>query len=354
LKIHHVINDIAIENGGAQMIARQLHTGLHQRGADSRLVTVVRGDAASIPYCSSFGFGSPYDLRAIAHVVRYLRRECSPEDIVHVHLFPAMLFVSLAVQLAGWSGKLVATEHNTSNSRRGSLLGRCIDTLLYSRYDQVVCISSGARDALAEWMPGIHSRLVVVENGARLTFTELQSRPLGNVPTIVSVGRLHKQKNYDNALKALALIQGQPFEYLIAGTGPEEASLKRLCAELGLSDSVRFLGFVEDVPRLLGRADIFLMPSRWEGFGLSGVEAMNAGLPIVAGNVEGLREIVSTCPPSGIVVNPLDPTSIAEAVSHLLSNPGDRLSYGEAGFRQSQRYSLDAMTEKYLDLYRRL
>ena len=85
----------------------------------------------------------------------------------------------------------------------------------------------------------------------------------------------------------------------------------RLEKSLGLEGKVRFLGHVDDVRGLLKKADIFLIPSRWEGFGLAAVEAMNAGLPVIASDVAGLREIVGRTPPSGLLVNPEKPGEIA-------------------------------------------
>jgi len=354
LTIHHVINDADLENGGAQGVARRLHAGLRERGWGSRLVSVIRSEAKDDAGHSSFGLTSPYDLRAIARLVRYMRSECQAGDVIHAHLFPTMLYASMAARVAGWRGKLVCTEHSTSNRRRGTIRGRAIDRILYSRYDRVACISRGTRDNLATWMPSVAPRTVVVENGAPLAFNQIPERGPTERPIIVSVGRLSKPKNYDTALRALALLQDHPFEYRIAGTGPEEDALRRLCTQLGLDDRVRFLGFVEDVPSLLRDADIFLMPSRWEGFGLSAVEAMNAGLPVIVSDVDGLREIVAASPPCGLFVDPLDPSSIAKAVQQLLDAPEARQSYGLAGYQCSQRYSIDAMVDNYMKFYRSL
>jgi len=152
-------------------------------------------------------------------------------------------------------------------------------------------------------------------------------------------------------LRAIALLRDLRFEYHIAGIGPEEGQLRRLCSELGLSDRVKFLGFVEGVPQLLQTADVFLMPSLWEGFGLAAVEAMNAGLPVVASDVEGLREVVMANPSCGIFVNPLDLSSIAAALKELLLNPQKRVCYGMAAHQRSQQFSLTSMVDKYLAFY---
>jgi glycosyltransferase involved in cell wall biosynthesis len=201
-------------------------------------------------------------------------------------------------------------------------------------------------------MPSLGARLAVVENGVSLAFQQVPDRVVRERPIIVSVGRLSKPKNYGTALQAIALLlQDHRVDYRIAGAGPEEGELRRLCDELRLGDRVRFLGFVENVPQLLREADIFLMPSRWEGFGLSAVEAMNAGLPVVASDVEGLREIVAGTPPCGILVSPLDPSSIARGLKELLLDPEKRRCYGAVGHSRSCQFSLGSMVDKYLEFY---
>lgn len=352
--VHHIINDADLENGGAQKIVRLLHTGLRDRGINSRLISVVPSDGNGIAEYRSLGLSRPYDFRAVWRLVRYLRRECDPGDVIHAHLFPTMLYISVAARLARWRGRLVCTEHSTHNRRRNTARGRVIDGLLYSRYDRIACISGGTREALAAWMPRFASKMVVVQNGTPLAFEHTSSRPGREKCIVVSAGRLSKPKNYDTALQAMAMLRDKSFEYRIAGVGPEENELRHLCVDLKISDRVRFLGFVEDIPQLLREADIFLMPSRWEGFGLAAVEAMNAGLPVVASDVEGLREIVGTDPPCGVFCDPLEPASIASAVKELLTDPEKRRRYGNNGHKRSFQFSADAMVEKYLEFYRSL
>jgi glycosyltransferase involved in cell wall biosynthesis len=352
--IHHVINDGYTKNGGAERVARLLHQELQSRQLASRLVSVVHSDGNGASDCLSLGLASPYDIRAVWRLALYMKRECRRGDVIHAHLFPSNLYASLSARIVGWQGRLVCTEHSTSNRRRGTLPGWATDRVTYSRYDHVACISAGTRDALAAWMPTITQRLVVIENGVPLVFKQVPLRLPREKPIVVSVGTLRRAKNYDVAIKALSLLKELPFEYRIAGTGPEEHALRSLCEQLQLTDRIRFLGFVEDVPQLLRETDIFLMPSRWEGFGLAAVEAMNAGLPLIASDVEGLREIVAASPPCGIFVDPSDPSSIAQALRELLVDPEKRQSYGQAAHRRSQQFSLDRMVEKYLDFYNSL
>ena len=352
--VHHIINDIHLCHGGAQQIARLLHRGLCDRGIDSRLVSVVACDGEDAPALWSLRADGPYDVRALTEVLGYIRRCCRVGDIIHAHLFPTVLLVSLAARWSRWRGIAVCTEHSTSNRRRGALWGRAVDGLVYSGYDRIVCVSAGIRAALSSWQPRLADKLVVVLNGARLPFRGFRERRPTRRPLVVSVGRLHWLKNYETALRAMALVRDCDFDYHVAGSGPDEARLRSLCAALALHDRTRFLGYVRGVPSVLGEADIFLMPSRWEGFGLAAVEAMNAGLPVVASDVPGIREVVGDEGECALLVDPDDAGSIADALRLLLGRRELRLRLGRAAFERSKGFSADAMVDGHIALYESL
>ena len=164
------------------------------------------------------------------------------------------------------------------------------------------------------------------------------------------MGRLHKIKNYEMALRALALLDGVDFEYRIAGVGSEEIRRKKLCDELHLNDRVTFCGYVQDVAEFLNDADVFLITSLWEGFGLAAVEAMNAGLPIIASDVAGLREIVGDGGQCGFLVDPPDAAAIADAIGEL-NDSGLRNRLGKSAFKRSLNYSKERMLDGYVAEY---
>jgi len=202
-------------------------------------------------------------------------------------------------------------------------------------------------------MPSVNKKIEIIPNGVLLAANSFEQLVSDEKPSIIlSVGRLDYPKNYELALRALATLGASDVEYWIAGAGPDEPGLKQLCIELGIAKQVKFLGFVRDIPSLLNKADIFLMPSRWEGFGLAAVEAMNAGLPLVVSDVEGLREVVSK--KSAFIVPGQNPEDYAEALRLLCSNPVLRQSMGQAAFEESLKFSADAMIDSYVRLYESL
>jgi glycosyltransferase involved in cell wall biosynthesis len=283
-----------------------------------------------------------------------MQKNVKPNDIVHVHLFPPILYVSLLRMIAHFPCHLVCTEHSTFNHRRGTFLGNILDTIIYPGYEQVIAISEGVKQELLNWRPGLKGKTRVIHNGVPLYFQSvLRRRPKARLK-VLSIGNLRPAKNYDNALKAVALLGDLDFEYQIAGKGECRRSLLQLCEQLGIQSKVQFLGYAETVLELLASADIFLMPSRWEGFGLAAVEAMNAGLPLVVSNVTGLQEIVrgdSTC---AVLVDPDSPEAIAEGLRQLINFRELRLQLGENAFRNAQKFNNDQMVEKHLSLYAEL
>jgi glycosyltransferase involved in cell wall biosynthesis len=351
MRVHQIVTDYSMYTGGAQRVVRALHVGLRKRNIEAYILGLVEQKDYELTGTRSLGLKSPYTLRAIFEIQRYLRKNVSPGDIVHVHLFPPLIYLSFLRIMGQVRCHLVCTEHSTSNRRRGTFFGRMLDLLTYAGYERIVAISAGVEQELLHWKPNLKGRTKIVFNGANLPFQhEIQRKPRQRLK-VLSLGNLRPAKNYANALKALALLEDLDFEYHIAGEGELRAELQQLCQELGLEAKVRFLGYVEAIPELLAATDIFLMPSKWEGFGLAAVEAMNASLPLVVTNVAGLREVVNNVTPCALLVDPEDPEAIATAVRQLLLSPVLRLQLGKNAFRQAAKFSVDQMVEYYLNLY---
>lgn len=352
-RVHLVSNDFSLRTGGAERVVRWLHEGLRDRGIDSRLIGLAEAPDASPPPASQYlSQGSPWSLQGFLELRRYLAKEVLPSDIVHVHLFPTQLFVALASLGTCSPTNILTTEHSTFNRRRNTWWGRLLDRVVYDRFGTITCISEGARDALVEHIPFAKARCRTVYNGAPLVHDEPLDRVGRDGPVrIVSVGFLDKRKNYENMIRAIHQLGDLEVEYHIAGPGPDEELLRNLAASLGLSERVRFHGFVEDTEPLYREADIFLLASSWEGFGLAAVEAMNATLPCVVSDVGGLREVVGKDQDCAFLVDPLNPQDIASRLRLLIESQALRTRMGKQGFLRARRFGLGQMVDRYLCLY---
>lgn len=166
-------------------------------------------------------------------------------------------------------------------------------------------------------------------------------------------GRLNSEKGHEVLLKALAKLKGT-FPYLslkIAGDGPLRSSLQKQTEEMGLKDQVVFMGFQEDMKAFLSGIDIFVLSSHYEGFGLVLVEAMAAGLPVVATDVGGVSEVIVDGK-TGIVVPPGQEDELALGIEYFLRHPSLAYRYGQDGrVRAMENFSRQQMVARHLELY---
>jgi len=166
-------------------------------------------------------------------------------------------------------------------------------------------------------------------------------RPIKDHPTLLMA--MHTvARNYPNAHLALV------------GEGTEEAKLRALTAELGLNDNVTFTGPTKDVPRALAAMDVFVLSTHSEGMSNAIIEAMAAGLPVVASDVGGNAECVADGV-TGYIVPHEDPGALAERLNGLLGDPAGAAALGAAGrCRVAELFDVDAMVRQTADLYRSL
>ena len=140
MRVHQIINSYTLGAGGAERLARRLHSAYLERGMEARLLGLQAHEDHVLEGARSLGLSSPYGWKALRGVSDYLRKEVRSGDIVHAHLFPTILYCSVLRSRMPGESRLVATEHNTSNRRRGTLHGKLIDRLCYANIDRVACI----------------------------------------------------------------------------------------------------------------------------------------------------------------------------------------------------------------------
>jgi glycosyltransferase involved in cell wall biosynthesis len=216
--------------------------------------------------------------------------------------------------------------------------------------DCMVCVSKDSAGLSGdEGVP--RRRLRTILNGVDIRrFAYLGPRPGG--PAVV-VARLSPEKDVETLLGAAALaVQEQPsFSLEIAGGGPELPRLERLSGQIGLQGHVRFLGEVRDVPSVLARASLFVLPSLTEGISLTLLEAMARGLPVVATRVGGNPEVVVD-QETGFLVPTKSPQELAQAMLRLRNDPELARRMGLAGRRRvEQVFDVRRMVADYEKLY---
>jgi glycosyltransferase involved in cell wall biosynthesis len=213
----------------------------------------------------------------------------------------------------------------------------------------VVANSSGLRDLARAF--DAHVDIPVIPNGVDLE-QFIPARREWSPPRILSVGRVVYQKGLDLGLRALAGLQDLPWEWRIAGDGPQMVTLQHLAADLGLRERVRFLGWQEaaQLKEQYAAANLFLFPSRHEGMPNAVLEAMASGLPVVATRIAGSEELVMDGE-TGALVPTENVQALREALRPLLARQAMRAQMGEAGRgRVEKSFSWTRVAQRYQEL----
>ena len=356
---------LAIESsgpGGAENMVLALARALRERGDEPVLVSLrpgwmtERAEREGLPVWI-VPQKPGLDLAWVPRFAARLRRERI--GVLHAHEFAMNVYGGAAARLAGV--RAVATIHGrqwvTARPRR-ALAYRVLHRLGMP----VVAVSHDLAGFLAAGLGIAQSRIEVVHNGIEVAplpdagaATELRraARAALGVPAagdlLVAVGNLYPVKDHATLVRALA--RTPEARVAIAGRGGEESALRELAAELGVSDRLHLLGLRDDVERVFAAGDVFVQPSRSEGLPLAVLEAMAAGLPVVASRVGGMPEAVRDGE-SGYLVPPAEPEVLADALRKVLEAPDRGLSLGRAGWeRVRSDFSLDHMTARYRALY---
>jgi glycosyltransferase involved in cell wall biosynthesis len=258
--------------------------------------------------------------------------------------------------------KLVSTAHGwIANDLRGHVY-IWADRILLRRFDRVILVSHAMRQRLpAWWIPD--SRVRVIHNAL---MTESYGRDVldrARLPPdttrsvrLLNVGRLSVEKGQDLLLRAVAaLVPEYPGLRLdFAGIGPLEPALRRLADELGIADRVGFLGFVRDMPVLYANTDLVVQSSLTEGLPNVILEAAYLGVPVVATDVGGTREVIEHGV-SGWLLPTADVASLVAGLRHYLSRPADFVEMASLGRdRVEQKFAFDARTENQTRIYQEL
>jgi glycosyltransferase involved in cell wall biosynthesis len=221
----------------------------------------------------------------------------------------------------------------------------------------IIAVSVEVRDHLT--LSGVDPRkIIVIPNGINPSTSNPKEQAelhrefglLKDQIVLISVGRLVYQKAHSVLINAMQAIVTQRPEVMlyIAGEGPLRRELEQQIDDFGLSDQICLLGNRNDVPGLLSIADIFVLPSRWEGLPMALLEAMSTGLPIVATQVEGVNEVLQQNI-QGFLVLPEDDRALTEALLKLIKNHQLRIKMGlESRKRVDEAYTTDIMCDKYL------
>jgi glycosyltransferase involved in cell wall biosynthesis len=294
------------------------------------------------------------DVLGLLELLALLRGE--HPHIVHLNSAKAAALGRLAAWLARVPIRIY-TVHGWAFRAHGwpaSALYRWAERVLRPLTTVTVCVADSERRAGLAAHTCVDRSTVVIRNGVEPAGIGTGGARSKGQPRLIAVGRLQAPKDAVTLVRALAALRDRPFEAVLVCDGPDRPAVEEEVRRLGLESAVELLGERDDVPELLGTADVFVLSSNSEGLPLSILEAMAAGLPVVASNVGGVSEVVLDGD-TGLLVPPGDAQSFAAAIERLLEDPVLRGRLGEAGrIRVAEHFDLAAVHQAHLDLYRRV
>lgn len=329
-------------------------------------ILAERAGAEGIPVLAVAKRGA-IDWRAVRQVSR--RLQDNSLDLLHTHNGRTSLIAAMAVCLAG-RGHVIATQHfiDPSRSRRTGIKG-FVSSLAHrwveGRVDHHIAISQAVRDAMLGRGDSQARKITVVPNGITAPQIDAESGPqclrleLGisdDSLLIVCAARLESEKDVASLVEAMAIVRRRHPQAVcvVAGEGSQRSALERRIADLGLDGGVRLLGFRNDVATIVSAADLFVLPSVAEPFGLVILEAMSLGKPVIATAAGGPLEIVVQGQ-TGLLVPPANPVALADAIGQLATDAELRRRMGLAGQQRfAARYTAGRMAAETAAVYRQV
>jgi glycosyltransferase involved in cell wall biosynthesis len=298
-----------------------------------------------------------YDPRAIMQLWNLLSG--SEFDIIHGHL-PYARTLARAISFFQRLPAVVSTYHNPPQAEKWSV-AYVLDPLLGHVDSASIAVSKSVQReyesrAVGKAWQTIYNGIAVSEFASQVADSDTDSLRTKleistDTPVILAVGRYVPQKSHSSLIRAMPdILEVLPTaQLIIVGEGPMKSELREVVRTHGLSEHVQITGRIEDIHPYYKLADVFALASQFEGFGIVAVEAMAAGLPVVATRVDGLTEVVADGE-TGVLVSPSDKSELVSGLLRVLEGNTD--SYGKAGRKRAEEvFGVESMVSSYDRLY---
>ncbi len=352
-----------------------IHT-LEKGGAERLLLSTIReiNKILNVNVCSMYGkddliqlfsmenihvfrlnWRNKFNPLMIFELIRVFRK--TRPDIVHTHLF----FASFYGGIVAWIFRIpfLTTEHNISNWENKNLMVLIANRFISNLCSQRIAVSEAVKSAIIQ-RNGIHkSKIKVIRNCIDIKefrkSNKIENYNRINEFTVGSIGRLEDRKGYDILLRAIANLNsmGISIKCLLVGEGKDEKKLKLLATALGIRNIVEFVGSQLEVSLYIQKLDVFILPSRSEGFGIAILEAMAVGCPVIASKVGGISEII-THEVNGLLVPVEDIHALAKSILRLRNFQFSKLLVQNAYKTVKKNYSATTYSKKLIKEYKSL
>jgi len=357
MKVAHIINSLSI--GGAEKLAID-SLPYYINGLNHIDLIVLKKTKTNFESLLPVGVNpiyltdkSLYSPLLIFKLIPILRKY----DIVHIHLFPALYWVVLANFFSLGKTKLAYTEHSTHNKRRNNFVFKIFDKFIYSKLNFIGCISQATEENLVHHLKSQKLNTSVIFNGIDLSkFESVHGADLlynyfdKESFVLIQVSSFRAQKDQKTVIQSLQYLPDS-IKLLLVGDGELKSSNEELVEELNLNNRVKFLGNRNDIPQLMSYADVCVLSSHYEGFGLAVLEGMISKKPSIASDVEGIREVVKGY---GLLFERGNAKELANLVLQLYSN---EIYYNEIAnncYNRALEFDIRDMVKQYIDKYEKM
>lgn len=346
--------------GGAQMHVLDLTIMLQKCGHD--VTILVGGDGPFIQLLNRYGI----KYKLLHHLIRSIHPIRDWAATMEIYSLLKQLkpdIVATHSSKAGWLGRIAGkmlgiptlfTAHGWSFAegvpRRQRQIYLWAEKLAARLAARIITVSNHDLELAMRCKVASAERLVAIHNGIPDMENSL-SDPQGNPPRLVMVARFEEQKDHPTLFQALAHLRDSSWQMDLIGDGPLRPQAEAMVRELQLEHKIRFLGECKEVPRLLTHAQAFVLISNWEGFPISILEAMRAGLPVIASDVGGVCESVVDGV-NGFLIPRGDAILLSVRIKQLIDDPELRAQLGSAGRSLfEEKFTAEQMNDKILSLY---
>lgn len=344
--------------GGAETMCENLCYALKERGHSVEVVCLYDRPTPISQRMEQRGLSLHFldkkpglDLSMFSKLTALMRRE--KPDVVHTHL-NVIKYAAPAAHMAGVL-RCVHTVHNVADQEAEGRLQKLSNGFFFRHGWAVpVALSPLVQDTVVSFYGLDAAQVPVVYNGVDVSRCQpKQDYSLPEEPVLVHIGRFNEQKNHFLLLDAFAQILREcpRCRLRLIGEGELEEAVKDYARQKELESHVEFLGSREDVSPWLHDADVFVLPSKYEGMPMTLIEAMASGVPIVASAVGGVPDMISQ-EESGLLVQP-QAAEVAQVVLRLLKDQPLRQKLGRAALAQSGRFGAEHMAGCYEGIYQK-
>jgi len=355
INLVYLINSLDV--GGAEIaMVRLLSTINNREKYNIRVVALQEGSGRLLSQLKdlsisvyNLGARSKYDLLRTGIKLKHILED-QATDVLVCSLFRA----TILGRIVGRVARVLAIVNWEHNENLGGVSRQAINKITCVLSHKIICDSEAVGRIIEGKLKLCRSKITVIPIGGIDTsiYKRAKHERSINEIKIGSVGSLTKQKAYDSFLLIAqeVLKKYRHTKFFVVGDGPEYSALLKKIDELDLSGHVQLLGYREDIAAILSEWDIYVQPSRWEGLCITVIEAMAAGLPVVAMDVGGISESVIDGE-TGFLVSPGDYKAFSDTIRRLIENPQLRTEMGEAGRRRAEKkYSLVEMGRRFESL----